>query len=326
MAMRRILGVMAAAFMLGTFAWPVDRPLPQRPPLTQMRADPVPLDEHDPGRRRLGALTFLEGWQLSSRDVRFGGISAMHVDGGMVTALSDSGSIVRFSVPRRAGAMPLRIDRMPRGPRTGQRKSDRDAEALAVAGESAWVAYERWNAVWRYRLPDWRFESAAAPASLRELPFTRGPEAMARLADGRFLIFAEGPDEGDGTTPLLLFLGDPALAATRALRLRYRPPPAYRPTDAALLPDGRLLVLNRSFGVFTWWRAVLTIADPRRLRPGAVLEGREIASFDGSVTGDNMEALSVTREGPRTIVWIASDDNFNPLMQRTLLLKFVLGR
>ena len=38
---------------------------------------------------------------------------------------------------------------------------------------------------------------------------------------------------------------------------------------------------------------------------------------------DNMEALSVTRERGRTILWIASDDNFSPL-QRTLLLKFAL--
>jgi hypothetical protein len=322
----RILGLLAAGFLLGTFAWPVDRPQPPRPPMTRMTAEPVPLDAGDPQRRRLGALTFLEGWRLSSRDVRFGGVSAMHVERGIVTALSDSGSIFRFPVPRRAGAMPLRIDRIPRGPGTGRRKSDRDAEAMAVAGGRAWVAYENWNAVWRYRLPGWRFEAAAAPAALDGLPFARGPEAMARLADGRFLVFGEGPDAGDGTTPLLLFAGDPARAATRALRLRYRPPPGYRPTDAALLPDGRLLVLNRSFGVFSWWRAVLTIGNPRRLRAGAVLEGREIASFTGSVTVDNLEALSVTRESGRTILWIASDDNFNPLMQRTLLFKFALGR
>ncbi len=80
----------------------------------------------------------------------------MHVESGMVTALSYSGSIFRFPAPRRAGAMLLRIDRVPRGPGTGRRKSDRDAEALAVAGGRAWIAYESWNAVWRYRLTDWR--------------------------------------------------------------------------------------------------------------------------------------------------------------------------
>jgi len=38
---------------------------------------------------------------------------------------------------------------------------------------------------------------------------------------------------------------------------------------------------------------------------------------------DNMEALSIVSEGDKIIVWIASDDNFNPL-QQTLLMKFAL--
>jgi hypothetical protein len=36
---------------------------------------------------------------------------------------------------------------------------------------------------------------------------------------------------------------------------------------------------------------------------------------------DNMEALSVEQRGDQTIIWMASDDNHNPL-QKTLLLKF----
>jgi hypothetical protein len=36
-----------------------------------------------------------------------------------------------------------------------------------------------------------------------------------------------------------------------------------------------------------------------------------------------MEALSVTRDGGRTILWMASDDNYNSV-QRTLLLSFFL--
>jgi hypothetical protein len=321
--MWRIPGVLAGGFLLATFAWPVERPAPVGPRLAEMKAEPVVLDEADPDRRRLGALHFLEGWRLSSRDVRFGGVSAMHVEGGEVLALADTGSIFRFPVPRGAGALPLTIDRIPRGPGSGRRKSDRDAEALAVAEGRVWVAFETWNAVWRYRLPPWRFEAAAAPSALEELPFTHGPEAMVRLANGRFLIFGEGPSDESGTTPLLLFHGDPARPATGVTRLRYRPSPGFRATDAALLPDGRLLVLNRSFRLLRGWRAVLILADPRRLR-GGVLAGQEIAAFTGNVTVDNMEALSVTREGRRTIVWIASDDNFNPLLQRTLLMKFAL--
>jgi hypothetical protein len=48
-----------------------------------------------------------------------------------------------------------------------------------------------------------------------------------------------------------------------------------------------------------------------------------VAAFEGAVTRDNLEALSVTQEGGRTILWLASDDNYNPL-QRTLLMKFAL--
>lgn len=281
------------------------------------------LDEGDPGRRRLGGLELLDLWVLSSRDVRFGGISAMHVEAGQVLAFSDSGSVFRFRVPRRAGALPLRIERLSRGPGDGGRKSDRDVEAVAAAGADAWLAFEGHNEVWRYRRPELAPRARAAPRAMRDFPWSRGPEAMVRLRDARFLIFSEGPMAEDGTTPLILFEGDPADAATRTRELRYRPPSGYRPTEAALLPDGRLLILNRSVHALRGWEAILSIATSRNR--GALVEARTIASFTGPVTRDNLEALSVTSEGGRTIVWIASDDNFLPLMQRTLLMKFALA-
>ena len=59
------------------------------------------------------------------------------------------------------------------------------------------------------------------------------------------------------------------------------------------------------------------------LDEGNVLAGQEIAELRPPVSVDNMEALSITQEKGRTILWIASDDNFSPL-QRTLLMKFAL--
>lgn len=291
-----------------------------------MIAQAVPLDEAEPARRRLGGLLFLEGWHLSSRDVRLGGISAMHVEDGQVLALSDGGSLIRFPLPRRAGPLKLNIVRVPHGPGTGRRKGDRDGESMAVAGAGGdiWVAWEGRNAIWRYRRSDWIVAAATAPRAMRRWQTQRGPEAMVRLPNGRFLVFAEGPRADDGTTAVLLFLGDPAVAATRTLALRYRPPAGYRATDAAMLPDGRLLILNRRFRALSGFSVILRVADLRRLR-GNVIEGEELAAFAGSVTRDNYEALSVTREGARTIVWIASDDNYMPLLQRTLLMKFALA-
>jgi hypothetical protein len=112
---------------------------------------------------------------------------------------------------------------------------------------------------------------------------------------------------------------------TPAARLRYRPPPNYRANDAALLPDGRALVLNRRWTVLQGFTAKLTVLPLDRLAPGTERVGREIADFRPPLVVDNLEGLSVTREGGRTIVWITSDDNYLPL-QKTLLLKFALER
>ena len=314
----------AAGLLVASHAWPQEHPPVPQPPVAALAASPVQLDEGDPARRRIGSLLFLEGWRLQSRDVRFGGLSAMHVEDGEVIGLSDAGNLFRFRVPDRAGTAPVRIERVARGPGTGRWKGDRDVESLVVAGNRLWLAFEGRNSIWRYRRSDTAFEAAAAPRAMADWPTMRGAEAMLRLSDGRFLVFAEGPAAGDGTTPVLLFEGDPALSATRAVPLRYRAPAGYRPTDAAALPDGRLIILNRDVNFVGSFSARVTLADAAVLRPGALIEGREIAALAGGVTVDNMEALSVTREEGRTILWIASDDNFTPILQQTLLLKFAL--
>ena len=147
---------------------------------------------------------------------------------------------------------------------------------------------------------------------------------MIRLADGRFLIFSEGRRLADGTTEVLLFDGDPALAGTKAVRLGYRAPEDFRITDAAQLPDGRLLFLNRRISLLAGIQAKLTIAEAPKLKEGAILAGRELAHFQPPVTTDNYEAMSIETENGRPVVWIASDDNFMGF-QRTLMLKFALA-
>jgi hypothetical protein len=322
----RIAALLAIGFLSGTFVPPVERPLPATASDTVMTIDPVALDPDDPSVRRVGALVFLEGWWLRSRDVRFGGLSAMHVADGAVTAISDAGTLFRFPLPAPgARALPLRIERLLDGPGRGRRKSERDSESMVIAGDHAWIAFEGTNSVWRYSRTSGKAEASARPEAIRRWPSMLGAESMLRLADGRFLLLAEGRVAEDGTSPAMLFAGDPAEEGTPAEALRYRPPDGFRATDAAALPDGRILILNRRFYWTEGISAALTIVERRALRPGAVVEGREIARLDGDLSVDNMEALSVTREGARTIVWIASDDNLNPLFQRTLLMKFALA-
>ena len=317
----RILFLAAAFLLLATIV----APGPPRPAAGPGRATlnvaTVALDEAQPGRRRVGALVYLRGWELSSDDPRFGALSAIHVANGRVTALSDSGTVFEFALPSAAGARVLRIQPLPH--RAGDSKRSRDTESLLIEGDQAWIGFEAVNAIKRFHRRGWSEESAARPGPMRRWPGNSGAEAMVRLGDGRFLVFSEGRDAGGPFSPVLLFDGDPARAGTRAITLRYRRPPGFRVTDAALLPDGRLLILNRRFRWLEGVSAKLVIAAMPRPRGGAILSGREAVELRSPLTVENMEALSVTREGGRTIVRIASDDNFMPLL-RTLLLEFAL--
>jgi hypothetical protein len=320
---RRAAFALLAFLMLATLVPRPPDPPPPGPALARVDVVRVPLDPGDPSRRRVGALEYLDGWAFTGDTPRFGAISAMHVADGQVIALNDAGTLLRFAVPPGAGRQTVQMIPLPGGPGPATRKSNRDTESLQLDDASLRVGFEHHNMIWRYRRSDLRAVSAARPALMRRWRINAGAEAMARLADGRFIVFAEGASDGRGTSEAVLFEGDPADPATRSAPVRYVRVPGYRITDAALLPDGRLVLLNRRYALFEGISAVVTAADVRGLRAGGTIEGREIAALRQPLTVDNMEALSVTVEGGRTILWIASDDNFFPL-QRTLLLKFAL--
>ena len=147
---------------------------------------------------------------------------------------------------------------------------------------------------------------------------------MVRLTDGKFLIFAEGnPTRPEAPSPVLLYDRDPLDPKAQLIRLSFNPPAGFRPSDAAQLPDGQIIVLLRSFKAPVTWHTRLTLLSQTQFRPGAVLYGQEIARLEAPLIADNFEAMAVTQEKRRTIIWLASDDNFWPL-QQSYLLKFAL--
>jgi hypothetical protein len=319
----RVLVALAALVMLGTFAPPsLFRPAPI-PAHAQLWFEPVLLDESDPGRTHVGSLTYVAGWSLRSNDPRYGGLSAVNVEGSELIALSDAGILIRHALPGQLQGSPIEVYALRDGPGPLGSKKLRDSEAMAIDRDHFWISYERSNSVWRYRRVDRRADAHSAPAPMRRWAANSGGEAIVRLADGRFLILSERSRRGDRFSEAMLFDGDPANPSTPVRPFLLRGPDRYRVTDAARLPDGRLLLLHRSFSYLGGISAKLTILDDLDPEEGAVVEPREIAHLEAPLAVDNMEGLSVTREKGRTIVWIASDDNFTAL-QRTLLLKFAL--
>lgn len=305
--------------------WTGEKRLDLLSPGLTIAATPVPLDPDRPGRRRLGALTYLGGVALDSPDRAFGGVSAMHVAGDCFTLLDDGGNVVRFRMGADWRIADVAHRALPDGPGSGWEKRDRDSESLAISpdGRQAWIGFERVNEIWRYSADFARAEGAVRPRPMRRWPTNAGPEGMARLADGSFLVLSEGAERrGRPGVTGLWFAGDP-IATPPGFAFRFVPPAGYEPTDMAELPGGgALLVLARRFGR-DGFTARLLLVSRAAIRPGAVVRGRELARFAPPVQHDNFEALAVTRDGDRTVVWIASDDN-QSWWQRTLLLKFAL--
>lgn len=284
---------------------------------------PVQLAADDPGRRDVGRLHFLGGWELASPDRRFGGLSGLRIDGNEAIAVSDAGMVISFPLPGTSAAPRVRFQPVMDGPGRSRGRRNRDTEGIWLDGSHVWLSFERQNAVWRYDRATLRGEAAAQPAPMRGWRGNSGPETLVRLADGRFLVIEEGWDDSVPFTAAILFARDPTLPDTSWMRLTYQRPADYRATDAAPLPDGRVLILNRAL-IGLRLSAKLVVADVRGLRPGAALAGQEVATLAAPLVVDNMEGVAVTQENGRTIVWLVSDDDFMRLFRRTLLLKFEL--
>jgi hypothetical protein len=302
-------------------------PRPMLGSRADMRAEPVALSTRVPAARSLGALTYLGGVRLSSRDPAFGGFSAMLVKGDRFTLLSDGGNLVRFRMGADWRPSDIVFGDLPGGPSTGARKAERDAEAMAadpVTG-AILVAFEGANTIWRYDPVFRTADRHVAPAAMAKWPSAGGAESMARLRSGAFVVLSEAqaPKGRDDARVGLVFAGDPTANPKPRGRFAYVPPPRYDPTDVAELPDGRLLVLNRRLSLAGLFTAKLTVIDLRGAKSGALVHGREIASFAAPALHDNFEALAVTHENAETILWIASDDN-SQFWEQSLLLKFRL--
>jgi len=280
-----------------------------------------------PVRLQGGPLVLRDGWELDSNNSDFGGYSGLLALGpGRFLALSDAGMVMGFTLARGPRIRDSFIAPLPLARHDHLARRQQDSESITRDPDTGrfWVGYEQIAAIRRFTAALSRGDGVVKPAAMRGWPDNGGAEALVRLRDGRFLVFAEKAGARHGGTQALLYRGDPIEAAAPPLRFRYRPPkPDYSITDAAQLPDGRLITLHRRFTLLDGVSAKIGIADPAEIRAGALLRPQIIATLRAPLPVDNMEGVAVTQSGPHTYIWLISDDNFAPF-QRTILLKLEL--
>lgn len=308
--MRRLaLSLLIAALLLPQ-TW-AGRIAPPRDTRAIITATPVPLDRPEFG---IGPLRVAEAWALSSPNGRVGGLSGLATIGDRRFLVpGDRGALIAFTLPPDGHVRDVSI--RPLLPRW----RSIDSESIAVAGDSIWVATEQRHDILRLSASDGRAGDRVRPRAMRRWPGNGGAEAMLRLVDGRFLVLAEGARGKAGGTAALLFAGDPLICPDAVTAFDYDAGDMGRVTDAALLPDGRVLLLHRKIGPLRGWRSALAIADPAAIRAGSIWRGEPLARIANHPLSENYEGLAVSGSGPATRIWLLSDDNFNGL-QRALLI------
>jgi hypothetical protein len=331
-----MFGVLAAGLIAFAIPAATQSPRTPNPPVAiEIQAQPLPAFLHaDPTRRNFGTLEFRGGLDLNSRFKEFGGFSAIRVaaDGARFIAVSDKGWWLRGRITY-DGIRPTGVVEAEMAPvlgpdgRTLAGRGWYDTESIAEDGGTLYLGIERVNRIVRLDYGkdglSARAQPIDVPPGVRSLPNNKGLEALVFVPrnqplGGTLIAISERGLDKDGNI-LGFLIGGPRPGSFAVKRSA-----DFDISDAALLPSGGLLVLERKFswtsGLFVRIRR-LTLAD---VRPGAVVDGPVLLEADLGYAIDNMEGLSVHRGASgETVLTLISDDNFS-VLQRTLLLQFKL--
>jgi hypothetical protein len=292
-----------------------------------VRSSPVPLQEDQPDRARLGPLRFEAGFALGSADPRFGGFSGLWIapDGRELMMVSDRGTIWRAGLDHAGDRLVGLTDwqAIDLGRIQGEPGGRLDAEALAADADDLIIAVEG-------REPLRRVARAAPGAPAQPMPGAAGLteagakagnagiETLTALPEGGLLAISEGVLDRPGQLAAWRIDGD------RVERLTYALSDGFVPTGADWLDDRVYLVERRLSLLDGGFASRLSVLDLAQIGPGAVLDGRELARLARPMISENFEGIAVRRGADgRILLYLISDDNFS-VFQRTLLLEFSL--
>jgi len=286
-----LMGAAVIAAYLPIRALPDHRALPVR--TIALKYQVVSLPEAAPPLRLAGA------WLMTADDPRFGGLSALAIDGSSFLAVSDLGAVIRFDRPSVARPH-LWLADLADGPGPAGRKTSRDAESLAPdpRGRGWWVGYEQRHSLWLYNM---HFDQARMAIRIERPNWWRNRGIEALIAkDGDLLALAENGREairvgGGGQQPLRLHSNADA-------------------ADAAQAPDGSSWVLLRRKGMDGIKQSIALLEpthDGYRVGPEFRLPKASLDNYEGM-------AIEARADG-RWRFWLVSDDGHR-VMARTLLV------
>jgi hypothetical protein len=310
------------------------------PVAIEVNARPIAsFDMRDRSHLRFGSLQYRSGLVLTSPFPGFGGLSGLRLDakGERFISFSDKGTWFTGRIVYQGAEMTglADVEAAPMIGPDGRPITARgwfDSESIALDGSriynsQVYIGLERVNQVLRFDFSKGfttsRGEVVPMPPAVKKLPYNKGLEALVFVPKGLPLagtLIAMSERGLDAAGNLIAFLvGGPTPGQFSVRRTE-----KFDISDATLLPSGELLVLERKFSLVEGLHVRIRRIALKSLAPGALVDGPVIFEADLGNEVDNMEGIDsfVTPEGD-TVLTMVSDDNFS-MIQRTLLLQFVL--
>jgi len=300
-----------------------------------VRSWPIKAFRIGSSQTRFGPLEFVGGLEMASAGRDFGALSAFRFlePGGRFVGVADTGfwffgRVERDAEGRPSGIADFTMQQMvgPRGQPMGD-KGRTDAEGLAVRDGIATATFER-----AHRVSEFRIDPAGMKSQIRDLGYVipprelrnnRGLETIAYapkdgpLSGARVVVSEKSLDrKGDIFAAIIEGPGKGVFTVARRGE--------FDITDGAFLPDGDLLLLERSYAIARGVGMRLRRIPTADVRKGAVADGEILLEAGMTYQIDNMEGLDVWRRADGALmVSLLSDDNHS-ILQRNLYLEFVL--
>jgi hypothetical protein len=295
----------------------------------------IPYFKHDaPTEIRFGQFEYIGGMELRGAHANFGGISAIRVaaDGERFLSVTDTGDWITGRISYR-DKKPSGINEVMISPTLGpdgKRNKDNglwDSESIARDGDQVFIGVERDHSVLAYDFAKGGIRAIGKhvplPSYVRNWPDNRGIEALGIMPAvsqyaGRLIGLSERSGGREDATEGFVMNRD----GSESFRFSLHRSDGFDVTDLDFLPSGDLIVLERFFSPIRGVAMRLRRFKSMTIQPEAILDGETLLIADSRFHVDNMEGLSIHRNGEGdTVFTIISDDNFS-VAQRTLLLQF----
>ncbi len=280
-----------------------------------------------------GPFAWRGGIELTSPNAKFGGLSGLIMTDECTSlrAVSDAGRWITARVAYTdnvpsglidASITPMLDDKGK--PPPGKRWGDAEAVAEGPNGKTI-VGFESRTRVGAYDLKrkgaKATFQTLNPPKEIARGPRNGELESIGYFANGAlkgyYLAVAEANRDARGRTKAWAWNGK------QSITFSVKQLESYEITDLAMLPDGDILLLQRSYGPMTLPGMAISRFPANAIQAGKTVEPETLLETRVPFYAiDNMEGLAVCKRNGELRVNILSDNNFRTDLQRTLLLQF----